>query len=255
MKCEEVKINLPEYIDGKLDKKTVQAIQSHLETCMECKKLHTELSSFLNFIVSFPELEPPKGMKEEFLELLETEMPRKQKRMIMVPGWLKVAAILILTMGTYLSGYYVGSGKGRQRQQQMEAALNQTKQQVQIASLLDFSGPQKIDAVYSISQSGQSGDTLIDALVATMNSDKNVNVRLAAINALTGMMDKNQRVKHELIRSLALQDNSLLQISLIQVLTEAGVKEARSEIESIARKENTDERVKAIAKDMIKIII
>jgi uncharacterized membrane protein len=88
-----------------------------------------------------------------------------------------------------------------------------------------------------------------------MNSDKNVNVRLAAINALTGMMDKNQRVKHELIRSLSLQDNSLLQISLIQVLTEAGVKEARSEIESIARKENTDDRVKAIAKDMIKIII
>jgi hypothetical protein len=255
MKCEEVKINLPEYFDRKLDKKTVQAIQSHLETCMECKTFHTELSSFLNFIVPFPELEPPEGMKEEFLELLETEMPRKQKRMVVVPVWLKIAAIFILAMLTYLSGYYIGSGKGRQRQQQMEVALNQAKQQVQIASLLDFSGPQKIDAVYSISKSGQSGDALIDALVATMNSDKNVNVRLAAINALTGMMDKNQRIKQELIRSLPLQDNSLLQISLIQVLTEAGVKEARSEIESIARKENTDERVKAIAKDMIKIII
>jgi len=255
MKCEEVKINLPEYVDGKLDKKTAQAIQSHLETCTGCKKLHTELSSFLNFVGSSPELEPPKGMKEEFLELLETEMPRKQKRMVMVPDWLKIAAIFILVMVTYLSGYYIGSGQGRQRQQQMEVALNQTKQQVMVASLLDFSGPQKIDAVYSISKSGQSGDALIDALVTTMNSDKNVNVRLAAINALTGMMDKNQRVKHELIRSLALQNNPLLQISLIQVLTEAGVKEAKSEIESIARKENTDERVKVIAKDMIKIII
>ena len=194
-------------------------------------------------------------MKEEFLELMETEMRPKQKRMVGVPDWLKIAAIFILTMITFSTGYYIGSGKGRQREQQMEVTLNQTKQQVLIASLLDLSGPQKINAVYSISQSGQSGDALIDALVATMNSDKNVNVRLAAINALTGMIGKNPRVKYELIRSLALQDNSLLQISLIQALTESGVKEARSEIESIARKVNTDERVKAIAKDMIKIII
>ena len=140
-------------------------------------------------------------------------------------------------------------------QQQLEVALNQTKQQVLLASLHDFTGPQKIEAVYSISQSGQSGDALIDALVATMNSDKNINVRLAAINALTGMMDKNPRVKKELIRSLSLQDNSLLQISLIQVLTESGVTEAKTEIELIARSEDTDENVKAFAKDMIKIII
>ena len=255
MKCEEVKIDLPEYIDGKLDEETVQIIQRHLETCKECSTLYAELHSFLNFTVSFPELKPPEGMKEEFLELLDREMPQKQKRVIMVPDWLKIAAIFILAMVTFSSGYFIGSGKGSQREQQMEVTLNQARQQVLIASLLDLSGPQKINAVYSISQSGQSGDALIDALVATMNSDKNVNVRLAAINALTGMIDKNPRIKHELIRSLALQDNSLLQISLIQVLTEAGVKEARSEIESIARKENTDERVKTIAKDMIKIII
>jgi hypothetical protein len=253
MKCEEVKINLPEYVDGKLDNNSVYSIQRHLESCNECRKLHDELNSFLNFTVSFPELKPPEGMKEEVIDLLEAEM--RPKQMVVVPDWLKIAAIFILTMVTFSSGYYIGSGKGKQRQQQMEVTLNQTKQQVLIASLLDLSGPQKINAVYSISQSGQSGDALIDALVATMNSDKNVNVRLAAINALTGMIGKNTRVKQELIRSLALQDNSLLQISLIQVLTEAGVKEARSEIESIARKENTDERVKAIAKDMINIII
>jgi len=47
----------------------------------------------------------------------------------------------------------------------------------------------------------------------------------------------------------------LLQISLIQVLTESGVKEAREEIESMVRSEKTDVNVKAFAKDMVKIII
>jgi hypothetical protein len=100
-----------------------------------------------------------------------------------------------------------------------------------------------------------SGDALVDALVNTMNSDKNVNVRLAAINALSGMVKNNEKVKKELIRSLSLQENALLQISLIQVLTESGVKEAKDEIESIVGNEKTDANVKAYAKDMIKIII
>lgn len=255
MNCEEIKINLPEYIDGKLDEKTSGIVRSHLENCVACRDLHSELNSFLNFTDSFPEMEPPRGMKAEFMEMLETEMSQKQNRIVLIPAWLKVAAVLAIALITYSGGYYFGSEKGRMQQQQLEVALNQTKQQVLLASLQDFTGPQKIEAVYSISQSGQSGDALIDALVATMNSDKNINVRLAAINALTGMMDKNPRVKKELIRSLSLQDNSLLQISLIQVLTESGVTEAKPEIESIARSEDTDENVKAFAKDMIKIII
>jgi len=255
MNCEEVKINLPEYIDGKLDEQTTEAVRNHLESCPVCSEVHAEMKSFLSFTDSFPEIEPPRGMKAEFLELMEAEMPKKQKQILMVPAWLKVAAVIALALMTYSGGYYFGAEKGKEQHQQMEVALNQTKQQVLLASLQDFTGPQKIEAVYNISQSGQTGDALIDALVSTMNSDKNVNVRLAAINALSGMIVKNQRVKNELIRSLPLQENPLLQISLIQVLTESGVKEAKDEIESMARSEKTDDNVKAFAKDMIKAII
>ena len=255
MKCEEVKINLPEYIDQRLDEKIAEAIGLHLESCEECNDLHKELKIFLDFTDNVDDIEPPPGMKAEFLKMMETEMPQKPKVVVMVPSWLKVAAILIFALLTYETGYYLGSEKGDEKLKALEVALNHTKQQVSLASLQDFTGPQKIEAVYNISQSGQTGDALIDALVNTMNTDKNVNVRLAAINALTGMIGKNQRVKNELIRSLSLQNNPLLQISLIQVLTESGVKEAKDEIESMSRNEKTDEKVKAFAKDMIKIII
>jgi hypothetical protein len=69
------------------------------------------------------------------------------------------------------------------------------------------------------------------------------------------MISKNDRVKQALIQSLSLQENPLLQISLIQVLTESGVKEAKDEIESMTCSEKTDESVKAFAKDMMKAII
>ncbi len=255
MNCEEVKPNLPEYIDGKLTEKSAAEIRKHLESCSACKSGYEELSSFLNYMDAFPNPELPDGMKDEFLKLASEEQIPGQRKVRTIPLWVRVAAMLVIAFGTYWIGYRVGAGKSELQNTQLASELSQKNQEVILASLRDHTGPQKIEAVYSISNSGKVSDELIAALVNTMNSDKNVNVRLAAINALSGMMGKNELVKKELIKSLALQENSLLQISLIQVLTESGVKEAKDEIESITNNEKTDENVKAYAKDMMKIII
>jgi hypothetical protein len=255
MNCEEVKLNLPEYIDRKLDETTSEIIRKHLESCPSCKALKSELSSFLNYMDSFPAPEPPEGMKEEFEGMMASLEIQSKKKVRIIPMWTKIAAMLVLFFGTYWLGYRVGSGKGEKIQNQMASELSTQKQQVLLASLRDYTGPQKIEAVYSISTTENVSDELIGALVYTMNSDKNTNVRLAAISALSGMMDKNDRIKTELIKSLTVQENPLLQISLIQVLTEGGVKEAKDEIESITNNAKTDESVKAYAKDMMKIII
>ncbi len=255
MDCELVKINLPEYIDRKLDETTSAAIRSHLESCPSCKALHSELSSFLNYMDSFPAPEVPEGMKEEFEGMMASLEIQEKKKIRLLPMWIRIAAMLVLFFGTYWVGFRVGSHKGEIVQNQLTSELSTQKQQVLLASLRDYTGPQKIDAVYSISTTGNVSAELIDALVNTMNTDKNANVRLAAISALSEMMDKNQKVKTELIKSLTVQENPLLQISLIQVLTEKGVKEAKHQIETITNNEKTDESVKAYAKDMMKIII
>ena len=135
------------------------------------------------------------------------------------------------------------------------AEVENLKQQVLLAGLSDYSGPQKIEAVYSVTAVGQTNEELINTLVYTLNSDKNVNVRLAALNVLSGLMENNESVKSELINSLTVQENPLLQISLIQVLTESGVKEARDKIQSISNNEKTDQSVKEFARDMVKTII
>ena len=230
-----------------------EKIGAHLQHCESCRELYSELKSFLKFTDSFPEIEPPEGMKEEFMNLVETEEDFNQRKMIFLPEWVKIAAILVVAIGTFVAGYFTGSGNNET--EQLQAELNSIKQEALLAGLKDYSGPQKIEAVYNIKTLGTADNALVDALVYTMNSDKNVNVRLAAINALSEMMNKNPNIKNELIQSLSLQDNPLLQISLIQVLTESGVKEAKEKIESISNDENANEQVREYAKDMIKIII
>ena len=250
--CDKIKIHLPEYIDGMLDNKTTAEVEEHLEKCDSCRQLHAELSSFLKFTDSFPDIEPPEGMKEEFMEMADLK-DKKSLRIIQFPAWMKVVASVLIIIATFTSGYF--SGSKNKEINTLLAELTSLKQEVLLAGLRDYSGPQKIKAVYDIKSSGQASESLVDALVYTMNSDKNVNVRLAAINALSEMMDKNENIKTALIKSLAVQDNPLLQISLIQTLTKSGVKEARNEIESISNSENTDTQVKEYAKNMIKTII
>ena len=255
MKCEDVKMYLPEYIDGKLGERKSEELSSHLESCSACREYHSELNSFLSYVDMFPEVETPAGMKDEFLRLMDEEKLPKKQLIQYIPMWAKVAAMFVVVAGTYLFGYQNGTLKGEAKSNMLAAELTMQKQAALLAGLRDYTGPQKIEAVYAVSNSGQSNDDLVDALTHTMNSDKNVNVRLAAISALSGMISRNDRVKTELIKSLGVQENPLLQISLIQVLTESGVKEARGEIESITRSDKTDESVKAFAKDMIKTII
>jgi len=252
MKCEEVKINLPEYIDGKLDKDKTYEVENHLQSCPSCNETNKELNSFLQFTGSFPEIEPPKGMKEEFMLMAELEENKAKVRMI-IPEWLKVAAVLILVFGTFAAGYFTGSGSSNSNK--MTAEINNLKQQVLLAGLRDYTGPQKIEAVYNVANTGSANADLVNALVFTLNSDKNMNVRLAALNVLSGMIETNNTVKTELIKSLRLQDDPLLQISLIQVLTQSGVKEAKDDIELLSNKNDVDPNVKSFAKDMVKTII
>jgi hypothetical protein len=250
MNCENVKIYIPEYVDGKLEPAKREAIKIHLEKCIGCKKLYNELHSFINFTDALPEIEAPDGMKEEFLELAEIDETHGQQK-ILLPLWIKVAAIMLVAFSTFSAGYFTGFKKDSE---QLQAELNLLRQEVIRAKLQELSGPQKIQAVYNAQEVVNPGDKLIDALVYTMNSDKNVNVRLAAINALTERIN-DQTVKDALIKSLTIQDNPLLQISLIQVLAETGDQNATEKIQSIANDKTIDKNVRAHAKDVIQALI
>ena len=253
MKCEDVKINIPEFIDGKLDESTSSSIHSHIQTCESCREIYSEFNSFLKFTDSFPEIEPPNDMKDEFLMLADMEEMDNKTRVLHIPGWIKVAAVIIFAFGTFSMGYF--TGEGRNNNNHLVSEVENLKQQVLLAGLQDYSGPQKIEAVYSVASFETKNNDLVDALVYTMNSDKNINVRLAALNVLSEMIDQNESVKSELINSLVIQEDPLIQISLIQVLTQSGIKEAKDNIEFISNQEKTDPNVNEFAKDMVKTII
>lgn len=91
-----------------------------------------------------------------------------------------------------------------------------------------------------------TGNDIVDALVNTLDTDPNANVRLAALDGL-GRFYRDGYVRKKLIASLKKQQDPLVQIALIDLLTRMRESGILSELEKIVNDENTQKAVKDCA--------
>jgi len=95
---------------------------------------------------------------------------------------------------------------------------------------------------------------VIDVLVKTLNNDKNVNVRMAAAYALSKFADQ-RTVCDSLVKSLSLQRDPILQVTLINILAERKEKSALKPIQEIIANRSTMKEVKAVAQNSLRILM
>ncbi|MDD1428166.1 HEAT repeat domain-containing protein [Dolichospermum sp. ST_sed9] len=84
---------------------------------------------------------------------------------------------------------------------------------------------------------------IVDALLHTMNSDPNTNVRLAALEALAKFHGEPY-VKKQLTAALKKQKDPMVQVELIRVLTNMKQTSILTELEKLVKDVNTSEAVK-----------
>jgi hypothetical protein len=127
--------------------------------------------------------------------------------------------------------------------QQLIKENNQQKQLL-FASLGNMESPStRIAAAMKAYRMQEADREIIDALVSTMNEDPSTNVRLAALEALSRFHRENY-VKKKLIASLKKQKDPMVQIELIQVLTEMKQKSILDDLQKMVQDANTNDAVK-----------
>lgn len=104
----------------------------------------------------------------------------------------------------------------------------------------------RINAVTSVSRLKNKGNDVVGALVHILDNDPNTNVRLAALDGLSRFY-KEIYVRKKLVASLKKQQDPLVQINLIDLLTRMRESAILSELEKIVNDENTDKAVKDVA--------
>lgn len=115
------------------------------------------------------------------------------------------------------------------------------------AGLYDMnSAASRIEAIASICGRKNNTQTVINALIHTLNNDPNTNVRLAALDELT-KFHKKMYVRKALVTSLKKQQDPVVQINLIDLLTQMGERNVLPGLEQMVNDKNTNKTVRDIA--------
>jgi len=177
------------------------------------------------------------------------------------PIWNVAAAVVLLIAGMGI-GVLVSSRKvsntntGPNTPEQlmaMQKEIKEMKEVLMFSLINDESASQRIKAVSYAEEMSNPDQKVIDALVSTLNHDKNVNVRLAALYSLGSWAD-SRMVRDSLVASLPKQNEPLIQVMLINLLAEKKDSRIVGPIQEILSNKKTLPVVKDAAEKSLKTL-
>lgn len=252
MDCKYVEQHIVEYIDGQLTPEDAEKVTQHITTCDTCKTMYEETKSLLLAFNEVEEQVPSEHLREGFYKLLEEEKQLASTKVIPLTTqerhftWKRAfqvaAAVLFL-----FTGYFFGSYNTKQHvNEEISSLQKQTlnlKEEIMLAMIENQSPSKRIQAVGFTESFVKPDAKILEALIERMKYDGNINVRLAAVEALAEFPESSI-VKEAFIEALSVQKNPSLQISIIQFLVKTQEKRAIAPMQKLLKQEDTPDFVK-----------
>lgn len=249
MEKEQLESLLIDYIDGKLSEADRRKAEQELISNPETYALYEQLKIVVDAMDRSANVEPSVSLKNNFNALLEQEIRNKEPKTIFFqPVMYRVAAAIAFLVVAGFGGYWVVQNQQQaqlqaQRLEQMENEVRATKQMMMAMMNNDQSASQRMTGVAVAYKFEKADDEIVKVLVKTMHEDPNTNVRMAALEAL-GKFHEEQGVRKELIHSLSIQKDPMVQIALIQLLVKMKEKGVMKDLERMTKDKNTMKAVK-----------
>ena len=242
-----------DYVQGNLTGELKDHVEKTIEKNEEWRLEYDKLSSIMGMMESSVELQPEPSLRQEFDDMLEKEIsdikvvPLKADSTGSNKWMMRIAASVALLILGGAIGMLIT--KNWQNQQELAALRNEmelTKQLV-ISSLQDqTSASSRLRGVNTSMVMETSDGEIINALINTMNTDENTNVRLAAVSALARFADE-EPVRKALIEALETQDDPVVAISLINLMVQLKEDGAVESLKNLLHRGEVHEAVKSEA--------
>lgn len=146
---------------------------------------------------------------------------------------IRIAAGVALVLGSFGAGYY-SSNRATDLSFAENAHETAIKEGLRFEQVNMKSASERIDAVNQSLKLKKLDQDLIQLLINTLNFDDNVNVRLAACQALA-RFENEALVREGLIQSLKIQTDPNVQITLIELLVLIKEKRASQTMEQLSQ--------------------
>jgi hypothetical protein len=204
---------------------------------------------------------PSLQLDDRFYELLANE--KRSQRKFNLRDWFSANtlfsqlayATLIFAAGLGI-GYFVFTGTPSVPTEMtaLSDEVKSLKEMMMLTLLEKESATERLKAVSLSQEFEQSSNAVTTALIKTLNKDENVNVRLAALDALKPYVRRSE-IRQELIRSISKQDSPLVQIALAELMADLQERSSVKEFDKLLNDEKTPGEVKKRIRKSLEVLI
>lgn len=232
MNCEEARIQFVDYWRGALED-PMGEFRAHLDSCERCQAEVHQLQDLWGTLGALPEEDPSLGMRVRFYDSLRAWRQREGERRtawwwLRRPAFQAAGAVAILVIGL-ATGYFM-RGRDTSEVSQLRGEVYNMRQLVALSLLQQQNASDRLRGVNYAYRVEQSDPQVLSALLTTLDHDSNVNVRLAAVDAVRNFTDSPVG-RRGLVQALSKQDSPLVQIAILDQIVELHEKSAVSAIQ------------------------
>jgi hypothetical protein len=256
-----------DFIEGRLDEKGAAEVQRCIAAGEMDETELKELAALYGKLLPAPIAVPGERMRNRFLDVLAAEQASQTRPSLadrLQEWWQQIsfssfAGQWSLAIGMLLLG--IGAGYWLRPEPAYEQQLSQLSTEVQqmrelmMLTMLEQSSPtDRLKAVNMGYELSNADNRVIEALLQTLVSDPNVNVRLAAVEALR--MHANQpMVREGLVQAIGQQDAPIVQVAMADLMVELQEKRAVEPMQRLLKEQPLDETVREKLEKSIHILI
>jgi hypothetical protein len=247
MNFDELQALIPQYLAGELTAAEREAFEEQLSKNANLRIELEELRSVWQGLELVGQEQPSAAMRARFYQKLNAVNVQQSERHS-AGGWRSwkigipqlAGALALFLLGVFVGRINTARSLSGSEAAQLRGQVEGLRQTVALSLLDGDSATSRLQGVSWSTQVQRPDGELVSALLATLNHDQNINVRLASLDALEKLAG-DAAVRRALEQSIPLQGSPLLQIALIDALVHIRDNAATGEL----RKLTSDQEINA----------
>lgn len=262
MNCDSAILALTSRWNEELTPAGDRELDAHLETCAACREEAARLTAIWREFDSLPVPEPSPAMRVRFQDTLDQYIaehgnPPQAKRGFSWwperPVWQIAIAACTLMVGLVAGSVWQKLGQDHVEIAKLRTEVASTREIAAMVLLRDNTASARLKGVDYTGRMPRLDPVVTNALIEAARSDSNVNVRLAAIDALTRASGDSQ-VRASLAQSIPSQDSPMVQAAIIDYLVDAHDSQSSPTLRQLLNQPQLDPAVKQRASRALQIL-
>ncbi len=237
MNCEQAKEAMTDALVGVEG----ASLDEHLQACESCAREFESVRTPWRQLEAWRDEEPAPHVRMRFHDMLDAyeHGVRERKSRQFWSRQIGLAAACLL------AGFFGGRGLTTPNSDvsELRKEMSGMRQLVTLSLLQQQSATERLRGVTWSYQTESSDMEVLSALLRTINTDSNVNVRLAAMDAIRNFSG-SPVARRGLVQALAKQTSPLAQIALVEMLVDMKQTDAKPQIQTLLASGDLDPTVR-----------